>query len=111
MKNVLLCVFLLTLGLKNTISVLYEETLNDKLVQCNMYRSNAFSANRTKHQCEKDNYGGNFSYVITELKSHYSNQTFWCFIFIKEDYFKLKFKLWLSHRDYHVNAVSRYLSA
>lgn len=78
------------------------------LVQCNAYQSEVFSDNRTKHQCEKDNFSENFSYVISGLETHYSKQNFWCFVFFKDDFFKLKFKLWFSHANYTVNAVSAF---
>lgn len=92
------------------VALVYQESLSDMLIQCNKYQSEFFSDNRTTHQCERENFSENFSYVISQMETHYSKKSFWCFLFLKEDYFKLKFKLWFSHKHYDVDAVSNFLS-
>lgn len=84
----------------------FEESISDMLIQCNQYQSQIFSKNRTENQCERDNFSEKLSYVITELETEYSKQTFWCFLFLKNDAEKVKFKLWFSHKNYLVDAVS-----
>lgn len=106
MEKVCLFIFVACFRLTCASSFVYEESISDMLVQCNSYQSQMFDDDRTTHHCEKENFGANFSYVITEMETRYSKKSFWCFLFLKDDFYKLKFKLWLSHRDYFVDAVS-----
>lgn len=84
----------------------FSESTLDMLTQCNRYQTEMFADNRTTHSCETENYSESFSYVIEKLQTRYSKQHFWCFLFLKDEYFKLKFKLWFSHKDFIVDAVS-----
>lgn len=84
----------------------YEEPISDMLIQCNSYQSQIFSENRTVHQCERDNFSEDYSYVIEPMQTRYSKQKFLCFLFLKNEFSKLKFKLWLSHKNFDVDAVS-----
>lgn len=99
---------LISLLTPTALSLGYEESISDMLIQCNGYQSQVFDDNRTAHQCEKDNFSEDFSYVITTMETHYSKQKFLCFVFLKDDRFKLKFKLWFSHKNFVVDAVSDY---
>lgn len=91
------------------LSAIYQETVSDMLSQCITNQSFIFSDNRTKHHCEKENFNEDFSYSINELQTHYSKENFWCFLFYKRNFIKLKYHLWFSHRNYDINAVSRYV--
>lgn len=106
MRCFLLSLFVALLVCHLTSSQTFEESISDMLVQCNQYQSEIFSKNRTKHQCERENFSEKLSYVITELETEYSKQAFWCFLFLKNDPEKIKFKLWFSHKNYLVDAVS-----
>lgn len=86
----------------------YQETTNEMLIECNAYQSQIFADNRTKHQCEKDNFSEDFSYVIEPMETRYSKQKFLCFLFLKNEFYKLKFKLWFSHKNFVVDAVSEF---
>lgn len=99
--TVLFCVF--------NFSVSYEESISEMLIQCNSYQSEIFAENRTVHQCEKDNFNEIFSYVIEPMQTRYSKQRFLCFIFLKDESHKVKFRLWLSHKNFDVDAVSNIL--
>lgn len=83
----------------------YEESTGELLSQCRLNRE-VHSVNRSRHLCEKPDVDEDFSYSITEMEARYSNQKFWCFSFVKEESFKLRFKFWFSHANYSVNAVS-----
>lgn len=108
----LLAIFILfCLAFDESLSIDYQESTDDMLIQCNSYLSQIFDDNRTSHQCEKDNFSEDFSYVIETLETHYSKQRFLCFLFLKDDYFKLKFKLWFSHENFAVDAVSKMRSS
>lgn len=106
MKKFLSFTIFLLIGSPSSFALAYEETMSDMLIQCNAYQSEIFADNRTVHQCEKDNYNEDYSYVITPMETRYSKQKFLCFLFLKDDFFKLKFKFWFSHRNYAVDAVS-----
>lgn len=106
MWNALLLLFATFFVGHLTSSEAYEEFISDMLVQCNQYQSEMFSKNRTGNQCERENFSEKLSYTITELETEYSKQTFWCFLFLKNDPEKIKFKLWFSHKNYLVDAVS-----
>ena len=84
----------------------YEESISEMLIQCNSYQYEIFSENRTVHQCERDNFSEDYSYVIEPMQTRYSKQKFLCFLFLKNDFSKIKFKLWFSHKNYDVDAVS-----
>lgn len=84
----------------------YEESIGEMLSQCTLHQHNVQQANRTKHLCEKPDFDDDFSYFITPMETKYSRRKFLCFLFFKDEYFKLKFKLWFSHANYSVNAVS-----
>jgi hypothetical protein len=100
---VLVCCFLSLLVFS---SGAFEETMSDMLIQCNKHQSQMFDNNRTFHECENDNFSEDFSYVIEPMLTRYAKKRFWCFLFLKDDFFKLKFKLWFSHKNYHIDAVS-----
>lgn len=106
MRYVLLILFATVFVGHLTSSQVFEESISDMLVTCNQYQSEVFSKNRTGNQCEKENFSEKLSYVITELETEYSKQAFWCFLFLKNDPEKTKFKLWFSHKNYRVDAVS-----
>ena len=101
----LIQVLLLLLAIES-LSCSYEESTEDMLIHCNNYQIEMFNDNRTEHQCEKENFSEDLTYVITELETDYSRQSFWCFVFLKSDSVKLKFKLWFSHKNFMVDAVS-----
>lgn len=105
MKKFLSFLIFFLIGFSSSFALVYEETMSDMLIQCNAYQSEIFE-NRTAHQCEKDNFNEDYSYVITPMETRYSKQKFLCFLFLKDDFFKLKFKFWFSHRNYAVEAVS-----
>lgn len=84
---------------------IYEDSISEMLSQCNIYQHEVNGANRTKHLCEKS-VDDDYSYFITPLESRHDGRKFWCFLFFKDEFFKLKFKFWFSHSNYSVNAVS-----
>lgn len=84
----------------------YEESIGEMLSQCTLFQREVQQVNRTKHLCEKPDFEDDFSYFITPMETKYSRRKFLCFLFFKDEYFKLKFKLWFSHANYSVNAVS-----
>lgn len=84
----------------------FEESIGDMLSQCNLYQHEASRANRAKHLCEKPDLDDDFTYLITPMETELGRRKFWCFLFMKDEYFKLRFKLWFSHSNYTVNAVS-----
>lgn len=98
----------LTICSQPWLSLAYEESISDMLIQCNAYQSEVFSNDRIAHQCESDNFSEDYSYVIKTMEAHYSKQKFLCFVFLKDDYFKLKFKLWFSHKNFVVDAVRKF---
>lgn len=106
MKLWLLLSILLTGCFCTTPAAAYEESIGDMLSQCNLHQNDVFEANRTKNLCEKPDADDDFSYYITEMKTRYSQVKFLCFLFFKDENFKLKFKFWFSHANYFVNAVS-----
>lgn len=107
MKSPAFPILFLLLFVSPALMLAYEESISDMLMKCNEYQSEVFSDNRTAHQCEKDNFSEQFSYVIQEMETHYSKKKFLCFVFFKENLFKLKFKIWFSHKNFAVDAVSR----
>lgn len=89
----------------------YEESIGDMLIQCNSHQSEVFADNRTAHLCEKDNFSEDYSYIISLMETRYSKKKFLCFVFLKDEIFKLKFKFWFSHSKFTVDAVSTHLSS
>jgi hypothetical protein len=106
MSKLIFIFLFLTFLLDQCFSHLYQESISEMLIQCNTYQSEIFADNRVNHQCEKDNFSEDFSYVIEPMETRYSKQKFLCFLFLKDELFKLKFKLWFSHRNFAVDAVS-----
>lgn len=88
------------------LSSCYDESISEMLIQCNRHQMQMFDDNRTAHECEKENFSEDFSYVISQMETSYTKKKFWCFLFLKDDFFKLKFKLVLSHKNFYVDAVS-----
>lgn len=84
----------------------YEETLNEMLLQCNIHQNEVRQEDRVRHICEKPDFDDDFSYFISPLETQFSKRKFLCLSFFKDDQLKLKFKLWFSHSNYTVNAVS-----
>lgn len=105
MKSLVLSCFLLVIPALSFASF-YEESIDDMLAQCNQQQHQVLEKNRTRHLCEKPNIDDDFSYYITNLQARFSGKKFWCFLFFKDENYKLKFKFWFSHSDYRVNAVS-----
>lgn len=87
-------------------AAVYEESIGEMLSQCNLYQHHVLDSNRTKHLCEKPDADDDFSYYVTEMETRYAKSKFLCILFFKGEGFKLKFKLWFSHANYTVNAVS-----
>lgn len=111
MPKLLVILVLFSLIFDESLSISYQESIGEMLIQCNSYQSQIFDDNRTSHQCEKENFSEDFSYVIETMETRYSKQKFLCFLFLKDDYFKLKFKLWFSHENFAVDAVSKVMSS
>lgn len=105
MKSLVILCFLLVIPTFSIASV-YEESSDDMLLQCNQHQHRVLEKNRTRHLCEKPDVDDDFSYYITSLKTRFSGKKFWCFLFFKDENYKLKFKFWFSHSNYSVNAVS-----
>lgn len=108
MKIIIGFLTLIVFGVSSAVEKGFEESQDDMLIQCNMHQTEIFAANRTVHECENNNYNEHYSFIITDMVTHYSKQKFLCFLFIKSETFKLKFKFWFSHKNYKVNAVSEF---
>lgn len=87
-------------------SAFYQESSQEMLSQCSIHQHKVNQEDRVKHLCEKPNFDDEFSYFITPMETKSSKRKFLCFLFFKSDQQKLKFKLWFSHKNYTVNAVS-----
>lgn len=94
-------VFVLKMSLISTaVSLKYDESLTDMLTQCLHYQEKVFDASRQQHECERENFQGNFSYIIQSMTTRYSKQKFHCFHFLKSaPTTQLKFKIWFSHKN------------
>lgn len=110
MATQMLCLVVLSVFLIESIALNYQESMSEMLIQCNSYQSEIFSENRTTHQCERENFNEQFSYVIQPMQTRYSRQKFLCFLFLKDESYKLKFRLWLSHKNYDVDAVRKFFT-
>lgn len=97
---------LLLAALSMVHSLDYDESIGEMLSQCNLYQHEVSKVSRVKHLCEKPDFDDDFSYFIEPMECEFSKRKFLCFLFFKDEYFKLRFKLWFSHSNYSVNAVS-----
>jgi hypothetical protein len=100
-------IIVLIVFLEFTSASFYQESSQDMLSQCNIYQHKVKETTRIKHLCEKPDFEDDFSYFITPMETKYSGRKFLCLSFFKDDQLKLKFKLWFSHSNYTVNAVSQ----
>lgn len=97
---------LLLLAVSLVRSLDYDESIGEMLSQCNLYQHEVSKISRVKHLCEKSDLDDDFSYFIEPMESEFGKRKFLCFLFFKDEHFKLRFKLWFSHSNYSVNAVS-----
>lgn len=86
-----------------TISQNYEDSMSDMLTQCLQYQEKIFDDTRPIHECEKENFRENSSYIIQPMTSRYSKQKFHCFHFLKESSVQVKFKIWFSHKNLKID--------
>lgn len=93
-----------TLEIPSASSLKYEESLSDMLTQCLQFQEKIFEPSRQKHECEKDNFSGNFTYIIQSMTTRFSRQKFHCFHFLKNSATtQLKFKIWFSHKQIKID--------
>lgn len=85
----------------------YEESINDLLVECNAYQSKVHFNNRTAHPCEKEDPDGDFRYFIQPMKTRYSKRDYLCVLFFKNEFSSLDFNLLFSHAQFAVDAVRK----
>lgn len=96
-------VFVICCVIPSVITLNYEESLADMLTQCFEYQEKIFDGSRQPHECEKENFNGNFSYTIQSMTSRNSKQKFHCFHFLKSPSTHLKFKIWFSHKNIKID--------
>lgn len=86
-----------------TIPLDYEDSISDMLAQCFEYQKKIFEDTRPIHECEKENFSENFSYIIQPMISRYSKQKFHCFHILKDSSVQVKFKIWFSHKNLKID--------
>lgn len=102
--------FLIILIVSKSSIAVYEESMSEMMTQCLQQEKEMFRNNRDiPHECEKDNFNSNFSYIVQTMTTRYSKQKFHCFLFLKTDSTAMRFKIWFSHKNYKLDGVSKKL--
>lgn len=99
----LFLLFFMTLQVSLSLEVVYEESMNELMTMCNDYQSQVNFINRSAHACEKIDPDGDFSYYITSMTTQYSEREF---LFFKNDYTNVNFRLLFSPAQFEIVAVN-----